>query len=64
MQLPSSILLLVFSSVVQALPTRRDINISHTSLVNGTSTTHSIDASLLPAELAAAIAGSDININL
>ncbi|GAA5916179.1 uncharacterized protein JCM6883_000101 [Sporobolomyces salmoneus] len=73
MQLPTSILLLIFSSaasLVQALPTpnrqidQRDINISHKSLVNGTSTTHSIDASLLPAELAEAIAGSDININL
>ncbi|GAA5886309.1 hypothetical protein JCM16303_003758 [Sporobolomyces ruberrimus] len=70
MQLPHSILLLIFSaaSLVQALPTRRvaprDINISHKSLVNGTSTTHSIDAFLLPAELAEAIAGSDININL
>ncbi|GAA6023503.1 hypothetical protein JCM11491_006603 [Sporobolomyces phaffii] len=70
MQLPSSIVLLILSaaSLVHALPTRRlaprDINISHTSLANGTSTTHSIDPSLLPAELARAIAGSDININL
>ncbi|GAA5983007.1 hypothetical protein JCM5350_003539 [Sporobolomyces pararoseus] len=71
MQLPTSILLLIFStaSLVRALPTpsrfvQRDINISHKSLVNGTSTTHSIDASLLPPELAQAIADSDININL
>ncbi|GAA5956785.1 hypothetical protein JCM3765_005736 [Sporobolomyces pararoseus] len=71
MQLPTSVLLLIFSaaSLVRALPTpsrfaQRDINISHKSLVNGTSSTHSIDASLLPPELAQAIAGSDININL
>ncbi|GAA5863801.1 hypothetical protein JCM5353_008783 [Sporobolomyces roseus] len=64
----STLLLLAASCLVQALPTRRieqrAINISHKSLLNGTSTTHSIDASLLPAELAQAIEGSDININL
>lgn len=70
MHLSTSILLVAISaaasSLVHALPivARRDINISHKSLVNGTSTTHSIDPALLPAELAQAIAGSDININL
>ncbi|BGP23732.1 hypothetical protein JCM10295v2_002633 [Rhodotorula toruloides] len=45
-------------------PSPRDINISHTSLVNGTTSTHSIPSSVLPAELRKAIEGSDININL
>ncbi|GAA6056605.1 hypothetical protein JCM3770_006663 [Rhodotorula araucariae] len=74
MQLPPSlvVLLSLFSvaHLAQALPTgghshaSRDINISHKSLANGTLTTHSISSSVLPAELAKAIAGSDININL
>ncbi|BGP38962.1 hypothetical protein JCM10450v2_002919 [Rhodotorula kratochvilovae] len=74
MQLPPSLVLLLSllsaTHLVHALPTgahshaSRDINISHKSLANGTSTTHSISSSVLPAELAAAIAGSDININL
>lgn len=71
MQLPPSVLLLVslFSAAHLALgrptaPRPRDINISHKSVVNGTATTHSIPTSSLPAELAAAIEGSDININL
>ncbi|GAA5927506.1 hypothetical protein JCM3775_006002 [Rhodotorula graminis] len=42
----------------------RDINISHKSLSNGTVTSHHISSSVLPAELAKAIEGSDININL
>ncbi|GAA6001321.1 uncharacterized protein JCM10292_007014 [Rhodotorula paludigena] len=71
MQLPPSVLLLVslFSAahLAQGRPTAprpRDINISHKSVVNGTATTHSIPTSSLPAKLAAAIEGSDININL
>ncbi|GAA5895069.1 hypothetical protein JCM6882_008276 [Rhodosporidiobolus microsporus] len=70
MQLPLSLILLV--SVFSAASARpaphraspRDVNISHKSLATGTTTTHSIDAALLPAELAEAINGSDININL
>ncbi|GAA5890008.1 hypothetical protein JCM8208_001195 [Rhodotorula glutinis] len=42
----------------------RAINISHKSLSNGTVTSHHISSSVLPAELAKAIEGSDININL
>ncbi|GAA5851945.1 hypothetical protein JCM9279_007033 [Rhodotorula babjevae] len=42
----------------------RDINISHKSLSNGTVTSHHISSSVLPEELAKAIEGSDININL
>ncbi|GAA5944460.1 uncharacterized protein JCM15063_006372 [Sporobolomyces koalae] len=69
MQLATSFLLLLSATatLVHARPIAnvpRDINISHKSLVNGTTTTHSIDASVLPAELARAIEGSDININL
>jgi hypothetical protein len=73
MQLPYSLILLISafaaSPIVQARPAPhrsapRDINISHKSLATGTTTTHSVDAALLPAELAAAIAGSDVNINL
>ncbi|BGP14947.1 hypothetical protein JCM10213_007251 [Rhodosporidiobolus nylandii] len=68
MQLPHSLVfVLSLFAAAQALPTPprpRDINLSHKSLATGTTTTHSIDASLLPAELAAAIEGSDLNINL
>ncbi|GAA5950411.1 hypothetical protein JCM21900_003726 [Sporobolomyces salmonicolor] len=71
MQLPASLVLLILSAaqLAHALPAphreeARDINISHKSLATGTSITHSIDSSDLPAELAQAIEGSDININL
>jgi hypothetical protein len=70
MQLPFSLLVLISSFAISSArpaPHRsapRDINISHKSLATGTTTTHSIDATLLPAELAAAIEGSDVNINL
>ncbi|GAA5869968.1 hypothetical protein JCM1840_007685 [Sporobolomyces johnsonii] len=71
MQLPASLVLLILSAaqLAQALPAphreeARDITISHKSLVTGTSTSHSINSSDLPAELAKAIEGSDININL
>lgn len=71
MQLPSAlVVLLSLASLSQALPVARqrtaprDINISHTSLANGTTSTHSIANSVLPAELQKAIDGSDININL
>ncbi|GAA5992698.1 hypothetical protein JCM10908_006886 [Rhodotorula pacifica] len=70
MQFPTSIAfvlsLVTLSQVAQSLPTlpRRDINISHKSLANGTTTTHSITNADLPAELAKALEGSDVNINL
>ncbi|GAA6029709.1 hypothetical protein JCM8097_001013 [Rhodosporidiobolus ruineniae] len=71
MQLPSSLVLLILSAaqLAQGLPTPhrsapRDINISHKSLATGTTTTHSINASVLPAELAKAIEGNEVNINL
>ncbi|BGP31072.1 hypothetical protein JCM10296v2_002836 [Rhodotorula toruloides] len=71
MQLPSAlVVLLSLASLSHALPmarqrpSPRDINISHTSLANGTTSTHSIANSVLPAELQKAIEGSDININL
>ncbi|GAA6062785.1 hypothetical protein JCM10212_002154 [Sporobolomyces blumeae] len=65
-----SLVLLIASAfhLAAALPTpnlaQRDINISTKSLVSGATATHSIDASVLPAELAQALEGSDININL
>ncbi|BGP57296.1 hypothetical protein JCM8202_002873 [Rhodotorula sphaerocarpa] len=68
MQLPLALALSIvaLSSWAQALPTRirRDINIAHHSLANGTTVTHSITNAQLPAELAAALEGSDVNINL
>ncbi|GAA5870157.1 hypothetical protein JCM8547_006904 [Rhodosporidiobolus lusitaniae] len=73
MQLPHSLVLLIsLLSVTQVVHSRpaphrsapRDINISHKSLATGTTTTHSIDASVLPAEIARELEGSDININL
>ncbi|KAJ8294464.1 hypothetical protein OF846_002309 [Rhodotorula toruloides] len=71
MQLPSAlVVLLSLASLSHALPmarqrpSPRDIKISHTSLANGTTSTHSIANSVLPAELQKAIEGSDININL
>ncbi|KAG0661998.1 Mucin-21 [Rhodotorula mucilaginosa] len=70
MHIPTSIAfvlsLVTLSHVAQSLPTlpRRDINISHKSLTNGTTTTHSISNADLPLELAKALAGSDVNINL
>ncbi|BGO90606.1 hypothetical protein NBRC10512v2_002858 [Rhodotorula toruloides] len=71
MQLPSAlVVLLSLASLSHALPlarqrpSPRDINISHTSLANGSTSTHSIPNSVLPAELQKAIEGSDININL
>ncbi|GAA6014726.1 hypothetical protein JCM10207_006919 [Rhodosporidiobolus poonsookiae] len=73
MQLPTSLILLIsaFASaqLVQGRPAPhrsapRDVTISHKSLATGATTTHSIDAALLPAELAQAIDGNDININL
>ncbi|POY74064.1 hypothetical protein BMF94_2876 [Rhodotorula taiwanensis] len=58
--------LLTLSHFAHSLPTlpRRDINISHKSLTNGTTTTHSISNADLPLELAKALEGSDVNINL
>ncbi|GAA5821857.1 hypothetical protein JCM11251_004748 [Rhodosporidiobolus azoricus] len=70
MQLPLSLIFLVsvFSAAgARPAPHRsspRDVNISHKSLATGTTTTHSIATALLPKELAEAINGSDININL
>lgn len=70
MHIPTSIAfvlsLVTLSHVAHALPTlpRRDINISHKSLTNGTTTTHSISNTDLPIELAKALEGSDVNINL
>lgn len=70
MHIPTSIAfvlsLVTLSHVAQSLPTlpRRDINISHKSLTNGTTTTHSISNADLPLELAKALEGSDVNINL
>lgn len=58
--------LLTLSHFAHSLPTlpRRDINISHKSLTNGTTTTHSISNTDLPLELAKALEGSDVNIKL
>ncbi|GAA5874884.1 hypothetical protein JCM3774_006557 [Rhodotorula dairenensis] len=71
MHIPTSTIALVLSlvtlsHVAHSLPTlpRRDINISHKSLANGTTTTHSITNADLPVELAKALEGSDVNINL
>ncbi|GAA5991181.1 hypothetical protein JCM11641_001058 [Rhodosporidiobolus odoratus] len=73
MQIPHSLFLLISlfasSQLAQGLPTphrqqARDVTITHKSLLTGNTTSHTIDAALLPEELAKAIDGSDVNINL
>lgn len=67
---PSSLLVLIsLSTATLAQPisaplAERDISISHTSTAKGTSSIHSIDPASLSPELAEAIMGSHLNINL